>query len=227
MNAEATRESYVGQAWLVITLAALYGGALAGVETTLRETIAQNKMRETYDTTPVLVPGADGKKTQEVNQADEVVVTDADGNEQRVYLAVAADGTRKGWVLPAGGQGFADRIDLLIGLDADVSTITGLYVLDQKETPGLGNFITSEALFLNQFAGKSADAIQPLLVVKTDPATGTNQIKAITGATISSESVCRIVNQAIATFKEPIRRRALQGGEATSSAPPAPAKNLQ
>ena len=225
MDEQPTQKGYIGQAWLVILLSLVYGGALAGVETALRETIAENKRRETYDRIPVLVPGADGDKTREVNQADHVIVADADGNRQRVYLAVAADATPVGWVLPAGGQGFADRIDLLIGLDAQASTITGLYVLDQKETPGLGNLITDEALFTNQFEGKSAD--DPLTVVTTDPTSGSSQIKAITGATISSESVCRIVNRTMATFKEPIRRRALQGGKATASTPPRPGNNTQ
>ena len=108
-------------------------------------------------------------------------------------------------VLPAAGQGFADRIELLVGLDVQASTITGLYVLDQKETPGLGNFIAG-ADFQAQFAGKSAD--EPLVVVKTDPASGTGEIQALSGATISSESVAEIVNRAIAGLKEPIRQLA-------------------
>jgi electron transport complex protein RnfG len=224
MSEQSKRESYLRQAWLVILLGLVYGGALAGVETTLRDRIADNKMQETYDRIPYLVPGADRDKTEEVNKAEKVVLTGTDGKEQQVYLAVAADGTQKGWVLPASGQGFADRIDLLIGLDAHASTITGLYVLDQKETPGLGSFITSEELFLSQFAGRSAD--EPLVVVKTDPAAGSNQIRALSGATISSESVSAIVNQAIANFKEPIRRYGLAGNRATTLAPPAPDRNV-
>jgi len=225
MDDQPKPKGYLGQAWLVILLSLVYGGALAGVETALRETIAENKRKETYGRIPVLVPGADGDKTREVNRADQVIVAGADGNRQRVYLAVAADGTPVGWVLPASGQGFADRIDLLIGLDTQASTITGLYVLDQKETPGLGNLITSEVLFTNQFADRSAD--DPLTVVTTDPISGSNQIKAITGATISSESVCATVNRALASFKEPLRQRAPRGRQATSSAPPRARKNTQ
>jgi len=215
---------YIGQAWLVILLALVYGGALAGVETTLREKIADNKMGETYRRIPDLVPGADREKTEQVNKAGQVVVTGTDGREQRVYPAVARDGTQQGWVLPASGQGFADRIDLLVGLDAHVSTITGLYVLDQKETPGLGNLITGES-FQSQFAGMAAD--EPLVVVKSDPAPGGNQIRAVTGATISSESVSAIVNQTIANLKEPIRRLLPSRSEAARRDPAAPEKNVQ
>lgn len=214
MSEEPKHESYVGQAWLVILMALVYGGALAGVQTTLGPRIAENKKRETYDVVPQLVAGADKSQTTEL------IVQSEAGREVRVYKASAADGDHKGWVIPASGQGFADRIDVLVGLDPDLSTITGLYVLDQKETPGLGNYITADT-FRNQFVGKPADPNQPLVVVKSDPQASC-EIRAVTGATISSESVSTIVNQAIATLKEPIRRQALHGDEATAPTPPAP-----
>lgn len=203
MSEASTEGGHIRQAWLVILLAVVYGGALAGVQTTLGPRIERNKKNETLSKVPQLVDGAAGRQTAEVD------LTGADGRKQTVYRAIAADGkTHVGWVLPAGGQGFADRIEVLIGLSADASTITGLYVLDQKETPGLGNFITDQELFLDQFAGKSAD--QPLTVVKADP-TG-NQIRALSGATISSESVAEIVNRAVANYREPIRREAAETG---------------
>jgi len=208
MSDTSTKGGHIRQAWLVILLAAVYGGALAGVQTTLGPRIEKNKKDETLSKVPQLVEGAAGEQTVEV------VVTGADGNKQTVYRAHAPDGaTHVGWVLPAGGRGFADRIEVLIGLCADASTITGLYVLDQKETPGLGNLITDQELFLDQFAGKSAD--QPLTVVKVDP-TG-NQIRALSGATISSESVAEIVNHAIANFREPLRREAAARTDRTRS----------
>ncbi len=217
MNAEAKRESYVGQAWLVITLAALYGGALAGVETSLAPRIAQNKKNETYDVIPKLVPGADKANTVEM------LIEPRSGRKTLVYQAMAADGTHRGWVVPAGGQGFNDRIELLIGLDPEVSTITGLYVLDQKETPGLGDYISDES-FQSRFSGKPTD--KPLVVVKAEPQAD-NEIRAISGATISSESVSAIVNSAIAELKEPIRNQARTGEGANASAPPPPKDSQQ
>jgi electron transport complex protein RnfG len=198
--------SYVRQAWLVILLALLYGGALAGVQSTLGRRIEQNKRNETYSKIPGLVGIAEplseaDQKTVRIQE--QTVQGQQDAKPHRVYQAFFHD-QLQGWVLPASGLGFADRIDLLIGLDAGLSTITGLYVLDQKETPGLGNNITSEELFLNQFAGKSAG--EQLVVVKTEPVAGKNQIRALTGATISSESVAEIVNQAIQNLRQPIRQ---------------------
>ena len=43
------------------------------------------------------------------------------------------------------GQGYADTIERLLGLSTDFRSITGLFVLDQKETPGLGNKIITDA----------------------------------------------------------------------------------
>jgi len=188
---------YLGQAWLVVLLAICYGGALAGVQTTLGPKIAENKKNETCEVIQQLVPGADK------NQTVEVTVEDAAGQPQRVYQALSSDGSPQGWVLPAGGQGFADRIELLVGLNDSLSTTTGLYVLDQKETPGLGDYISGQD-FQDRFRDKPTDL--PLVVVKGDPA-ASNEIRAISGATISSESVAAIVNQAVAELKGPILKR--------------------
>ncbi|HYW81179.1 MAG TPA: FMN-binding protein [Thermoguttaceae bacterium] len=195
MTETPKKGNYIGQAWLVILLATLYGGALAGVQTTLGPIIEENKRNETYDVIPRLVEGADKAKTVEVR------VTGLDGKPTRVYQANTTDEGHVGWVLPGTGLGFADRIDLLIGLGPQLTTITGIYVLDQKETPGLGNYITEDS-FQQQFVGKRTD--RRIGVVKTDPMADANEIRALSGATISSESVARIVNQTIANLKEAI-----------------------
>lgn len=207
---------YIRQAWLVILLALLYGGALAGVQSTLGPLIEENRRKETYDTIPELVPGANKQNTRQVT------VTAPDGKQQTLYQANAADGTQKGWVLPAGGLGFAGRIDLLIGLDPNLSTITGLGVLEQKETPGLGDKIQQPS-FRRHFRGQPTD--RTLRVVKpsetADPETRIDgQIVAVTGATISSEGVARIVNRAIDKWREPIRRLRLAPASTPKRPPP-------
>jgi len=177
-------------------LALCYGGALAGVETTLGPKIAENRRNETYDVIPRLVTGAEKDRTIELT------VSAKDGQPRRVYRACNAEGTQVGWVVPAVGQGFADRIQVLVGLDPSVSRVTGLFVLDQKETPGLGDYITGEP-FQNRF--QNVPTSPALVVVKSDPA-APNEILAITGATISSESVAQIVNQTVTSLREALRR---------------------
>ncbi len=193
-NENEKQPSYLRQAWLVIVLAFAYGGALAGVHTSLAPRIEQNKRQETYDVIPDLVPGAAKEQTEEV------LVQMADGKQQRVYKTHDSDGLHNGWVLSAVGTGFADRIEVLVGLDAELSVLTGLYVLDQKETPGLGDYIT-ESAFRDRFRGKPVEP--PLAAVQSDPSSP-HEVQAITGATVSSWAVCTIVNKAIDQLRDPI-----------------------
>jgi len=196
MNTDTTQHpAYIRQAWLVILLGLVYGAALAGVQVGLGPRIEENKRQETYGVIPRLVPGADAK------HIEPITLEAVGGKTRRVYRAADSNGELRGWVIPASGLGFADRIDLLIGLDSHAERITGMYVLDQKETPGLGNLIVDER-FRDQFVKKSV--FEPIDVVKTDPKPGSNQIRAVTGATISSDSVASIINKAVEQLRKPI-----------------------
>lgn len=190
--------SYLKQAWLVLMLAIAFGGALAGIQIGLGPIIEENKRNETYNQVPKLVAGAVKDKTQEQEIGG-----------RKVLKAIDETGRHVGWVLPAKGMGFADVIEVLIGLSADASRITGLYVLDQKETPGLGNKITFSGgtkdapLFLDNFVDRSA--AEPLEVVKTRADYDRNEVQAITGATVSSVAVTGIVNKAVTEFRSALK----------------------
>ena len=183
---------YLKQAWLVIVLALVFGAALAAVQAALDQRIEDNKLAKSFAVVPSLVAGAEGGKTKPLQVAG-----------QTVYRAVDKDGKLVGWVVKASGQGFADVIQLLIGLDPKAQTVTGLFVLGQLETPGLGNRIEGGS-WRAQFRGKSTAS--PLAAVKTTP--DGNQVQAVTGATISSESVCAIVNEAVAKVHKELAERA-------------------
>lgn len=193
-SSEPQRRDYLRQAWLVIVLAFAYGGALAGVHTALTPRIEANKLQETLDVIPTLVAGADQARTEILS------VVAADGRIERVYRTHDAQGVPNGWVLAAAGQGFADKIEVLIGVDASFTVIRGLYVLDQKETPGLGDYIRLPS-FQDRFRDKPTAG--PLTIVKSEPQ-AVQEIAALSGATVSSWSVCTIVNQAIARLRAPI-----------------------
>lgn len=180
--------SLLGQAWLVLCLSLAFGAALAGVEIGLGPRIVENKRNETFGQIPSLVPGAAREAS-----------TEATMDGKPVFEARSEDGSQVGWVVPAGGQGFADRIEVLIGLDLAAERITGIYVLDQKETPGLGDFITDEQRFRRWYRNQPSEP--GLVVVKTEPEPGTGRIMALTGATISSNAVTDIVNRRVAAFK--------------------------
>ena len=178
------------QAWLVLGLAIAFGSSLAGLQYLVGGKIAENKLNETLSQIPSLVPGAVS------GQPDNRAV-----QGKRVFRALDADGKLAGWVVPGSGQGFADRVELIIGLDAQASTLTGVFVLDQKETPGLGDSITTPE-FRSRFVGFRTNVKLDAQQAPTNQATGV--VKALTGATISSDTVCSIINRTVGAVAQPL-----------------------
>ncbi|MBC2743751.1 MAG: FMN-binding protein [Desulfosarcina sp.] len=200
------RKSSLVQAWLVLVLAVGFGVSLAGVQLALGPVIESNKINETLEKVPELVLGnflaakmATENQTLEIVPRQVTVKKSDRAKFYSVYEARYQDGL-KGWVVKTKGQGYADTIELLLGLSPDLRTITGLFVLDQKETPGLGNKIITDA-WRGQFIDAPAD--KPLIVVKTG-ASRPGEIDAVTGATISSRSVTAMINTAIGDLRKPL-----------------------
>jgi electron transport complex protein RnfG len=196
-SAGGFRNSNLVQAWLVLLLALCFGSALAAVQVQLSDIIAANKLNETLEQVPALIWG-EAPAPESVQITPGALSVSKDGQKTSYTLYRVVQGNKvAGWVAKAGGQGYGDKLELLIGTDADVQKITGLFVLEQKETPGLGNRI-SEPQWRNQFVGKSTAT--PLQVVKGN-GEGPATIDAITGATISSRSVTAIVNTTIGNLR--------------------------
>jgi electron transport complex protein RnfG len=197
-------ETNLGQAWLVLLLAIIFGSSLAGVQAALGPRIEENKLRETLEKVPVVILGQTAvDELQAKEQTLTILPNTVSVTRQGVtkfytlYRADFADGTTAGWVAKTSGQGYADRIELLVGMDQNAEKVTGLFILDQKETPGLGNKIVEDA-WRDQYSGKSTAT--PFTVVKL-PRGGENEIDAISGATISSDAVTNLVNQAVSDLK--------------------------
>ncbi len=192
------------QAWLVLTLALIFGISLAGVQAALGPKIEANKIKETMEKVPEVVLGLEAAQklaaSGETLNIQSRIIEVSKKNKKKFYTVYEAkfqDNSVAGWVAKAGGQGYADKIELLVGIDALAENITGLFILDQKETPGLGNKI-SDTAWRDQFIDKPAT--NPLVVVK-DKSQGASNIDAISGATISSVSVCGIINQTISDIR--------------------------
>jgi len=206
-NTNRISDLFIFQAWLVLLLATFFGATLAGIQLTLAPKIEANKLNETIEKVPELIFGADAAQAlSEENQAIEIDRQFIEsGNKIYSVFQAKTDGQTDGWVIKASGQGYAGRIELLVGVDAKAETITGLFILDQKETPGLGNKIMEPA-WRNQFNNKPTQ--QQMTAVKTK-ASASNEINAITGATISSKSVCGIINQCLDNLRQPLADAAL------------------
>ena len=117
---------------------------------------------------------------------------------EKVYLGHDASGKRVGFAVSAAENGFQDLVTLMFGYDAGAHKLIALKVIGNKETPGLGNRIETDSAFLGGFVGTAA----PLEGVKKGAGKGApNEVVMITGATISSRAVIRIIDDAIARWQ--------------------------
>jgi electron transport complex protein RnfG len=115
---------------------------------------------------------------------------------ERVFLGYRAD-RPVGFAIEAGEPGFQDIIGLIFGYDHTEGALLGMKVLASKETPGLGDKIEKDSSFVAQFQGVEP----PLLGVKARDATDDpHEIDMITGATISSRTIIKAINNALDRF---------------------------
>ena len=128
------------------------------------------------------------------NKAMKELVTDADkftpvkGKKQ--WYTAQKNGKVLAYVVESESKGFGGAIKMLVAVSPDGKVID-YNILSHKETPGLGDGTDKEP-FKGQFKDKTVEA---LAVVK-DPS-DTENIQAITGATISSKAVTKGVKESV------------------------------
>jgi electron transport complex protein RnfG len=113
------------------------------------------------------------------------------------FVGYDAGGRRVGVAVTGEEPGFQELMTLMIGFDPGTGTLLGFKVLDQKQTPGLGDKVEKDSSFGVQFDGKQA----PLRGIKGRPGQDPSEVQTITGATISSRAVIRIINDAVAKWR--------------------------
>ncbi len=117
---------------------------------------------------------------------------------EAVYLGHDAAGQRIGFAVSGTENGFQDPVTVMFGYDAAKHEVIAMKVISNRETPGLGNKIETDSAFVNGFVNVSA----PIEGVKKGAGKGApNEVVMITGATISSRAVIRIIDNAIARWQ--------------------------
>lgn len=112
----------------------------------------------------------------------------------------------RAYALSVEGPGFWAPIKGVIGIDADLRTITGIAFYEQNETPGLGGEIVTDA-FRSQFAGKKI-AIKgaPIQILPPTAPLDSNSVHAVTGATQTSTRLGRFMNEQLADWRDQMER---------------------
>jgi electron transport complex protein RnfG len=129
------------------------------------------------------------------------------GSGTMVYAGYDQEGNFAGVAIEASGQGYADVIRILYGYDPGNEVIVGFYVLESKETPGLGDKIEKDPAFLENFRGldvrlnADGSALQNEVVpVKSGEKENPWEVDGITGATISSRAIANIIRSSAAQW---------------------------
>lgn len=149
----------------LFVVCALAAGSLAFFYSLTEKPIARQRELETQDALTKVAP-----------EATEFRVVEKDA----IWEALK-DGSSVGRVLAIKAKGYGGPIGMVVGIGAD-GRLTGVRVVSQTETPGLGNKVSTEP-FLRQFVGLGSQD----LWLRKDSSQG--KVDAISAATISSRAV--------------------------------------
>lgn len=122
-----------------------------------------------------------------------------DKPQQKIYAGYDSTGVLKGIAIQGSGKGYGELLSLLYGYDPNTQKLIGFYVLESKETPGIGDKIEKES-FLANFKALDVSLTDdhnkiknPITVVKQGKKSNPWEIDGISGATITSRAVGEIV----------------------------------
>ncbi len=192
---------------LLVTVVA--AGALSAVNSVTKPRIERQRLLKTLEALAWVLPRVSGDQVEAVTRDGRVLY----------YVAFASPDKKQvlGYALPGRAKGYAGDVETMVGVDTTL-TITGIRVLAQRETPGLGTKILETRpgqtvpYFQAQFVGRTAEQC------KVDKDGG--PLASITGATISSRAVAAGVAAAIDSLRLWLRQTQ-QAPEDTSAQGPA------
>ncbi len=189
---------------LIVTLAVV--AMLSGLLVVLvyeytKPIIAENQRIATERAIFKVLPKADKRLTFQV-KGERLLLSHDKAEGKLIYAGYGKDNQLVGTALPAAAQGYQDTVKILYGYNPYTGCITGFDVLKSTETPGFGTQITSNEDFLANFNcldGKVNAAQTALIHVIKTVRHGSKhhpwEIDAISGSTITSNAVGRMLNK--------------------------------
>lgn len=170
----------LGLILLVITSVA--GLILGGVNSMTADIIEERAIEESMEAIEAFFPGLEEAG---IIEDGDILAYDL---VEEVY-EVSEGGNVIGYTIKTVPNGYDGPIEVLTGINMD-GEITGIEIISQTETPGLGDRITEED-FKDQFEGQSSDSEV--------------EVDVLSGATVSSDAVVNGVNAAANVFEEELR----------------------
>jgi electron transport complex protein RnfG len=184
-------------------LAGLFSGiALVGVYTLTLPAIERNRRARLEGAIFNVLKGAASFKTLAERDGRLVPLSEAEAKQASgpvIYAGYDNQGTLVGFAVPGAEPGYQDAIHGILGYDPVQKAVVGFQVLESRETPGLGDKIMKDEAFQRNFERL---AVEPVIeAVATGKKTKANQVETITGATISSKTVARILQKSLERWR--------------------------
>lgn len=173
---------------VVLTLVCLIAAlALAGVDRITKEPRLEQKRLAHLKAIKSVLPPLDNDPLKDKREI-----------EGMTFYLGKREGEIIGVAFSSKGEGYSGFITIIMGVNPEDASITGIEILEHSETPGLGANIEKEE-FKNQFKEKSlanSKLVDGKLAVKKDK----GDIDTLTGATVSSRGVTEAVDKGLKIF---------------------------
>jgi electron transport complex protein RnfG len=163
--------------------------------------IERNKAEALRQAIFKVLPGTTSFKTLELKDGSLTEVEKPEG--EAIFLGLNDAKEMTGFAISDKEAGFQDLVGVIYGYDPNSKMIVGYEVLDCKETPGLGDKIFKDLAFVDNFKALVVDP--EIILVKKGEKKNANEVDAITGATISSRTVVKLLNRSLGKWREPIQ----------------------
>lgn len=191
------------ESWLLLFCSFSFGLMLAAANAAWSGKVEQNRINKIKNLMSNLVP--DAKNFKSVMNVEVDLGKGKKANSE-VFEAFSDDGNCIGWSFKVEGSGFADKIELIVAVDAAFEKMAGYNVLYAVETPGFGDRIKQD-FFRNQFKGASAGGFE--LTKTGDSKIIDSRIVAISGATVSSTAMVNALNNYFKQIKPALEAKGL------------------
>ncbi len=180
----------------LLIISAVAALLLALTNSVTASTIAQRNEQANAEARKLVLESA-----QDFEQVKDVKTDNSKGVEvSEIYEAKDASGNTVGYTLKVLPSGYGGTIELMVGIDSAKGQVSGINVVSNSETAGLGAKSTDPE-FSDQYKGKP---LKELSVLKNGTP-GDTEIKAISGATITSTAVTNGVDAAIEVYNNSLK----------------------
>ena len=149
-----------------------------------------------------VIPGIVKSSAFQLDPDGNFVEASEENTTPMIYAGYDENDRLVGVAVEASGQGYADILRILYGYDKKYQKIIGFYVLESKETPGLGDKIEKDPNFLANFEAldlslnDDRSAVKNRVIpVKKGAKENAWEVEGITGATISSRAIGNIIGE--------------------------------